>query len=87
MNLNLLTVEDLKNFQKEFIEEIKKLFAPHEKANKLIKSRDVCRMLSMSPGTLQKMRDNGEIEFIQIRNKVLYEVRHILELIEKNKRN
>jgi hypothetical protein len=37
----------------------------------------------MSPGTLQKMRDKGEIEFIQIGNKVLYEVRHILELIEK----
>ena len=87
MICNLVTLEDFERLQKETIEEMKKLLAAQEKAPKLIKSRDVCKMLGMSPGTLQNMRNSGEIEFIKFRNKISYEVKHVLNLIEKNKQN
>ena len=87
MNVNVLTAEELKHFQKELIEEIKVVFALHEKSPELIKSRDLCKMLGISAGNLQNMRKTGKIEFIQIGRKITYELKHILDLIEKNKRN
>ena len=87
MNVNVPTVEDLNRLHKQLLEDIAKLFAAQEKTPRFLTGREVCKMLHRSAGQLKKMRDNGEIEFIKTGKKYLYELKHILELIEKNKRN
>ena len=87
MTLNIVTFEDLDRLRKELVEEIKKLLVIHEKAPRLIKGRAVCKMLNMSPGKLKAMRDKKKIEYVVLGHAILYEFKHILDLIEKNKKN
>ena len=87
MNVNVPTIEDLNRLHKQLLEDIAKLFAAQEKTPKLLTGREVSKMLRLSPGKLKRMRDNAEIEFIKTGKKYLYELKHILEIIERNKRN
>ena len=87
MNLNVPTVEDLNRLYKLLLKDLTKLFADQEKTPKFLTGREVCKMLHLSVGKLKRMRDNGEIEFISTGKKYLYELKHILEIIERNKRN
>jgi len=81
MQFNLLTNEELQHFKKEFLEEIKKILTSHDVMPRLIKSKDVCKILHLSPGKLQQLRDAGDIEFIEMGNKYLYDLRHIQSII------
>jgi len=87
MNVNVPTIEDLNRLHKQLLEDIAKLFAAQVKTPKLLTGNEVCKMLRLSPGKLQGMRDRGEIEFIESGKKYLYELSHILAIIERKKRN
>ncbi len=87
MNLNVPTVEDLHRLYKQLLHDLQKIFAAQQKIPKLLTGREVCKMLHLSVGKLKKMRDRGDIEFIDSGKKYLYELEHILEIIERNKRN
>ncbi len=84
MNLNLLTSEEFEHFKKEFFEELKKLLASQESSPRLVKSKEVCKILHLSPGKLQHMRDTGQIEFIDMGKKYLYDSKHIRSIIAGN---
>jgi Helix-turn-helix domain len=87
MNLNLLTGEEFVHFKKELFQELKKLVATQESSPRLMKSKEVCKILHMSPGKLQRLRDTGQIEFIDMGKKYLYDSKHIQRIIaEKTKR-
>ena len=60
MPLELLTIKDLHDFKTELLRELKQLLSKDEDAisKKLLKSPEVCKILRISPGTLQNLRRN-----------------------------
>lgn len=93
MEVSIVTEEDLLNFKNEVFEELRNLKeellnnvkSPEE--IKLLKSHQVQRMLSISPGTLQNLRVNGTIPFSKIGGVIFYDKKDIMKVFEENKRN
>ena len=84
MKLNLLTGEEFEHFKKELFDEIKKNLASQDLTPQLVTSKQVCKILHVSPGKLQRMRNRGKIEFIDMGNKYLYDIKHILSIVAVN---
>lgn len=89
MPATIITPEDLQAFKKELLEEIKKLLAQHNNSphRKWLKSPEVRRMLTLSPGTLQNLRVNGILPFTKIGGVMYYDYDDIIKMLEKNKHN
>ncbi len=51
-------------------------------------NQDVCRILNISPRTLQTLRDNGTLAYSQIHHKIYYKARDIQRIVSvvENKR-
>ena len=52
-------------------------------------NQDVCRMLNISPRTLQTLRDNGTLAYSRINQKIYYkpqDVRRILPVVEERRK-
>ncbi|KAA6327017.1 hypothetical protein EZS27_023953 [termite gut metagenome] len=58
---------------------------PHLNGEKYLTNRDVCRMLHISPRTLQDWRNNGIVPYIQIKGKIIYRESEILKWLDKMK--
>lgn len=56
---------------------------PHLNGEKYLTNKDVCKMLHISPRTLQDWRDTGKIPFIRIKGKILYRESEILKMLEQ----
>jgi len=79
MNVELLTKEDLKIFKTELLNEIKKIIKPGAGQSKQwLKSNEVRKMLSISPGTLQNLRINGTLRYTKIGGMMYYKLEDIL---------
>jgi hypothetical protein len=89
MPATIITPEDLQAFKKELLEEIKKILSQHNNSSnrKWLKSPDVGRMLTLSPGTLQNLRVNGTLPFTKIGGVMYYDYDDIVKMLEKNKHN
>ncbi len=91
----LVTLEDLREFQKELktdlkielIMAFKAMIADQtqQPAKKWLKSWEVRKLLNLSPGTLQTLRDNGTIPFSKIGGIFYYDPTDIDKEIEKRK--
>ena len=60
------------------------------KMGQWLDNRGVCKRLSISPRTLQTLRDNGTLAYSQIERKIYYKVEDvdsILHLVEDRKKN
>ena len=79
-----MTVEDLQQFKAELLREIKKLLAnaPAPLPKPWLKSHEVQKILKISPGTLQHLRDSGQLKFSKVGGIVFYEMKDIEEMIE-----
>ena len=57
MTLEILTKEDLYQFKNELLADIKKIVKAEDNASskKWLKSKEVIKLLNISPGTLQKL--------------------------------
>ncbi len=89
MATTVLTVEDLQEFKKELLQELKTLF-PNSQATqtkKWLKSSEVRKMLSISPGTLQNLRINGTIPYTKMGGVIYYDNHEILRILQKNRIN
>ncbi len=56
-----------------------------KKMNEWMDNQDVCRMLNISPRTLQTLRDNGTLAYSQINHKTYYrpeDVQRIVSIVE-----
>jgi hypothetical protein len=85
MNLNeIVTKGDLILLEEKLIEEIKKI-RKTERPSKWIRSVDVRNMLSISQGTLQNLRINGELPYAKIGSIYFYNINDINMILEKNK--
>jgi len=75
----------------ELAEKVERLCREHADMGDMqwLDSGDVCRLLDISPRTLQTMRENGTMPFSRICNKVYYkpeDVRRILPVVDVKRR-
>ncbi|WP_457269544.1 helix-turn-helix domain-containing protein [Pedobacter sp. UYEF25] len=83
MNLEIITKEDLKQLKIEMLNEIRQLIKPeHRQDKQWLKSADVRKLLSVSPGTLQNLRINGTLRFSKIGGMMYYKMADITRLLE-----
>ena len=88
MPAQILTTDDLREFKVELIDEIGKLLRQNgiQPVKKWLKSREVRKLLNISPGTLQTMRVNRTLTFSKIGGVIYYEYDDIQKMIEDNKK-
>jgi len=85
MASEIITTDDLREFKIELFSELKKLFNENQLTKKWLKSREVRKMLGISPGTLQNMRINGTLPFTRMGGILFYDSNDIQKILESNK--
>ena len=89
MAATIITVEDLRDFKIDLLEEIKKIFQSQTttQTKKWLKSTEVRKLLNISPGTLQNLRINGTLTYTKIGGTLYYDNADIDRLLNTNKTN
>ena len=92
MATEIITIEDLEKFEERILEGMATLINekvnPESKEEKVwLKSHNVQRMLSISPGTLQNLRVNGTIPYTKVGGVIFYDKEDIIRVMQENKRN
>ncbi|NOT77007.1 MAG: helix-turn-helix domain-containing protein [Cyclobacteriaceae bacterium] len=89
MATTIITLENLQNFKQELLAEIQNLLAQRQTtpARKWLKSRDIRRLLGLSPGTLANLRVNGTLPFTKIGGVIFYDYDDLQKMIEAHKHN
>lgn len=87
MAASIITVEDLLEFKIDLLQEIKKIIQTAEPntVKKWIKSKEVTKLLNISPGTLQNLRINGTLTYTKIGGTIYYDNTDIEKLLNSNK--
>ncbi|WP_136468012.1 helix-turn-helix domain-containing protein [Flagellimonas onchidii] len=87
MPANILTQEDLEEFKKSLLEEIKKILLKYDRItlDRWIKSNVVMNKLGISPGTLQNFRINKTIPFSKLGGIIYYDEEEIHKILMENK--
>lgn len=87
MAATIITTEDLMEFKIDLLLEIKKLLQSSEPHNikKWLKSKEVTKLLNISPGTLQNLRINGTLCYTKIGGTIYYDNTAIEKLLTTNK--
>lgn len=84
MKVEFITKADLLEFKEEISESLTtsiKEFKP----KKWLRSKEVCKMLGISPGTLQNFRINGLIPHSKIGGTLFYDYDEIVKILNDNK--
>ena len=76
--------EHIKQRFEDFAKQVKNLCGDSQDKEKWLGNDDVCRLLQISPRTLQSYRDTGILSFSQIGRKCYYRVSDIENLISKS---
>lgn len=85
--IELITKEDLKQFKSELLLGIKEIIKLGQGQSKQwLKSNEVRKMLSISPGTLQNLRTNGTLRYTKIGGMMYYKLEDIHKILEGNQR-
>lgn len=85
MSAQLVTKKDLEQFKKELLAELSKLLIKKEEPVKWLKSHQVQRLLSISPSTLQVLRNSGVIPHSKIGNVIFYSSQDINTVMQQHK--
>lgn len=74
MVIDKVTFERMLSGFENFAEKVERLCREHEDLGERewLDSNDVCRLLGISPRTLQTMRENGTLAYTKISHKVYY---------------
>ena len=80
----LATVADLQQFEARLLKEVKWLLSQKHTApeKQWLKSGEVRKLLQISPGTLQHLRDSGQLPFTKLGGIIYYERETIKRLME-----
>ena len=82
MKVDLITKDDLTNFKLELLKDLYELIKPEVKqGTKWLKSADVKKILKVSSGTLQHMRNNGTIPSRKLGNIFYYTYEDLSRLL------
>lgn len=88
MAIEILTREDLAAFKAELLNDLRNLLSGKlSTQKKWIKTKDVVKMLQISPGTLQNYRINGTINYSKIGNTIYYSLEDIQLLLNNSSTN
>jgi hypothetical protein len=76
MQFQLVTLADLELFRNEMLKEIRYLLNQRNDVThkKWLRSHEVRKMLQISPGTLQHLRDTGQLPFSKLGGIIYYDV-------------
>ena|SRR5260221_13502454 len=86
MAVELITKEDLQEFGRNLLNDLKAiLHTKPAKQKQWLKSKEVRKLLGISPGTLQNLRINGTLSFTSMGNILLYDYDDIEAVLEQNK--
>jgi hypothetical protein len=79
----VVTVADLQQFKYELLRELKKILAiqPVLPQKPFLKSHEVRRLLKISHGTLQHLRDSGQLKFSKVGGIIFYDVKDVEEMV------
>lgn len=85
----LLTIGDLVSFKEEILYEIKLIVKEGngKPVKKWLKSTEVKKLLGISHGFLQTLRDTGTLPFTKIGGSIYYDYEDILSMMEAKKCN
>lgn len=85
MRIDIFTKEDFEEFRKLLIKDIIEIVNTKiQPTDKWLKSYEVRKLLNISQGTLQSLRDNKKIEYTKIGNIFLYN-KDIIKMLENNR--
>ncbi len=85
MAIEILTKEDLNDFGKTLLEDIRKIITGKtEESKKWLKSTEVRKLLNISAGTLQNLRINGTLTYTKVGGIIYYLKLDIEKLFESN---
>lgn len=97
MPAHVFTQEDFLAFRKTLLEEIKTAIVKEIKTmlvqtlmdrdRRWLRSNDACRLLMVSPGTLQNLRRTGELAFTKVGRAIYYDRDEITHMMEKRRKN
>ena len=89
MAASIITTEDLQQFKHELLGDIKEILSENSgfQTKKWLKSPEVRKLLSISPGTLQNLRINGTIPYSKVGGVLFYKKTDIQNILEQNMRN
>ena len=88
MAVEIITREDLMAFKAELLSELKAiLLNTSTEQKKWLRSKEVRKLLQISPGTLQNYRVNGTIRYSKFGNTFYYSLEEIDRLLEQSSRN
>lgn len=88
MEIEIVTKEDLQNFRKELLEDLRQII--HQKYPpqlEWLKSPEVRKLLRISSGTLQNLRINGTLRFAKIGGMLFYKYEDIEKLLSNQNVN
>jgi len=86
MAIEVITREDLNEFRHLLLNDIKELLKTNtQPAKQWLKSREVRKLLNISPGTLQTLRINKTLSYTKIGGILYYNNADIEKLLSSNK--
>lgn len=85
----LVTIKDLEDFRTKLLMDIKMMLEGHlnKSTKRWLKSHEVRKMLGISAGTLQTMRNNGKIPFSKVGGLTYYDAAQIDQVLATSKKN
>ena len=85
----LITLEDLADFKEQLLRDLKLIVknVNGKPSKQWLKSHEVRKILGISPGKLQALRDNGTIPFTRIGNVIFYSTEDIKAMMENFRQN
>ena len=86
----IITTEDLLEFKIELFEEIREILlekALEERNKTWLRSKDVMKLLKISHGTLQNLRNNNTIPSHKIEGLIFYDAHEVDRILMENRTN
>ena len=85
----LVTIKDLEDFRTKLLMDIRMMLEGHlnKTSKRWLKSHEVRKMLGISAGTLQTMRNNGKIPFSKVGGLTYYDAAQIDQVLAASKKD
>ncbi len=86
MAVQVITMEDLNEFRSLLLNDLKEIIhSKPQQAKQWLKSKEVRKLLNISPGTLQNLRINGTLTYTKVGGIMYYDNADIEKLLYGNK--
>ena len=86
MAIEVITREDLNEFRILLLNDLKEIFKSEpQQAKQWLKSKEVRKLLNISPGTLQTLRINKTLSYTKIGGIIYYAQTDIDKILDENK--